>query len=209
MTQEIESVPVLIVAGEGGSIALVKKSILSTLFALSTQEINFELDDEDLSKSPALHWLSWEQALVALEAYPWRRLMPLRVLAEHADVLQDAYCKQSVPGHIGERWERLFAQTASIQTIERRLHALMDQKVGELIGVSAVILPRLSAPADATTGPAWFPIPGMYGGFSFGWADRTGEPMLVVESWSRVVEGSGQRHHIDADKCVLVDEGFV
>lgn len=53
--------------------------------------------------------------------------------------------------------------------------------------------------------PLWFPFPGMYGGFSVS-VYRT---RLFVESWCRVVGGSGQAHVITEDGCVLVDEGFV
>lgn len=51
----------------------------------------------------------------------------------------------------------------------------------------------------------WFPIPGMYGGFSIALMRN----YLEVESWSRVVGGSGQAHVITAEGAVLVDEGFV
>jgi hypothetical protein len=45
----------------------------------------------------------------------------------------------------------------------------------------------------------------MYGGFSF-WLE---EDALIVESWSRVVGGSGKRHRIDADGTTLLEAGFV
>ncbi len=51
----------------------------------------------------------------------------------------------------------------------------------------------------------WFPIPGMYGGFSVELYKRR----LHVASWSRVVGGSGRAYVITADRTVLVDEGFV
>jgi hypothetical protein len=56
---------------------------------------------------------------------------------------------------------------------------------------------------------SWFPIPGMYGGFVYQLFERNGIPLLITESWSRVVEGSGQKHEITVDKCSLVEEGFV
>lgn len=56
---------------------------------------------------------------------------------------------------------------------------------------------------------AWFPIPGMYGGFSF-WLEGDGpDAKLITESWSRVVDGSGQRHEITPTGSRLVEEGFV
>lgn len=51
----------------------------------------------------------------------------------------------------------------------------------------------------------WFGYPGMYGGFLISiHRDR-----LFIESWSRVVGGSGQAHVITKGGCVLVEEGFV
>jgi hypothetical protein len=41
------------------------------------------------------------------------------------------------------------------------------------------------------------------------WLDPEDRRTLAVESWSRVVGGSGQRHHITGDGVVLVEEGFV
>lgn len=53
--------------------------------------------------------------------------------------------------------------------------------------------------------PLWFPIPGMYGGFSV----RLLRNYLYVESWSRVVGGSGQAHVVTHAGYTLVDDGFV
>jgi hypothetical protein len=51
----------------------------------------------------------------------------------------------------------------------------------------------------------WFPVPEMYGGF----AVRLMRGYLYVESWIRVVGGSGQAHVITHEGVVLVEEGFV
>lgn len=50
-----------------------------------------------------------------------------------------------------------------------------------------------------------FPIPGMAGGLSI----ELHHARLHVESWSRVVGGSGLYHVITRDRTVLVEEGFV
>ena len=50
-----------------------------------------------------------------------------------------------------------------------------------------------------------FPYPGMYGGFSL----TVHRGRLHVESWCRVVGGSGQAHVITEGGCVLVEDGFV
>ena len=56
---------------------------------------------------------------------------------------------------------------------------------------------------------SWFPVPGMYGGFAYKLISREGKPILESSSWSRVVGGSGQRHEITIDGCILLEEGFV
>ena len=58
---------------------------------------------------------------------------------------------------------------------------------------------------DAGPDRIWFPIPGMAGGFSIELHNRR----LHVESWCRVVAGSGLYHVITEDRTVLVEEGFV
>lgn len=58
---------------------------------------------------------------------------------------------------------------------------------------------------DSGPDRVWFPIPGMAGGFSIELHHRR----LHVESWSRVVGGSGLYHVITQDRTVLVEEGFV
>jgi len=55
----------------------------------------------------------------------------------------------------------------------------------------------------------WYPVPGMYGGFKYYLTEKKEKPMLISESWCRVVGGSGQRHEITTDGCVCVEEGFV
>jgi hypothetical protein len=55
----------------------------------------------------------------------------------------------------------------------------------------------------------WFPVPGMYGGFSYHLETTGVDAKLVVESWSRVVCGSGQRHEITSEGSRLVEEKFV
>ena len=52
----------------------------------------------------------------------------------------------------------------------------------------------------------WFAVPGMYGGFSIALMQGT---YLYVESWIRVVGGSGQAHVVTHEGVTLVDEGFV
>ncbi len=55
----------------------------------------------------------------------------------------------------------------------------------------------------------WLPIPGMAGGFHYWLARGTPDPLLVTTSWSRMADGSGQRHEITPYGSRLVAEGFV
>ena len=55
----------------------------------------------------------------------------------------------------------------------------------------------------------WFAVPGMYGGFSYGFESFGVDAKLIAESWCRVVGGSGQRHEITSEGSRLLDEGFV
>ena len=87
MTGRIDPTSVLVVAGEGGSISLVKQPTPDGLFALITEEIDYGLDDAESSEDPPLQWRSWEPALDSLEAYPWRCLTPILMSAAYADML--------------------------------------------------------------------------------------------------------------------------
>jgi hypothetical protein len=55
----------------------------------------------------------------------------------------------------------------------------------------------------------WYPVPCMYGGFEYVLSERDGKPLLTTYSWIRIIGGSGQKHEITTDGCVLVEEGFV
>jgi hypothetical protein len=48
----------------------------------------------------------------------------------------------------------------------------------------------------------------MYGGFSYWGEEAESVTRLMVESWSRVVQGSGQRHVVSDQGVVLIEEGF-
>ncbi|MCK6683895.1 MAG: hypothetical protein L6R30_15955 [Thermoanaerobaculia bacterium] len=97
----------------------------------------------------------------------------------------------------------------TLQQIERHFHSLIRLRAGDLIDKHKVTLPKLSNLPSDSNSMKWFAVPGMYGGFSY-WIEGRGRNIkLISESWSRVVEGSGQRHEINTSGCVLVAEGFV
>jgi len=89
----------------------------------------------------------------------------------------------------------------------------MGARLAELVAEAAARVVEAGTPIRhldvmclAERGDAvWFPIPGMYGGF----AVELHKGRLHVESWSRVVGGSGRAWVITADRTTLIDEGFV
>jgi len=54
----------------------------------------------------------------------------------------------------------------------------------------------------------WFPVAGMYGGFAYALFDY-GEPVIMTDSWSRIIGGSGEQHRVSVGEVRLVAEGFV
>lgn len=70
-------------------------------------------------------------------------------------------------------------------------------------------LPRITNNLATITEPAYFAIPGFYGGFAYILLEENDQPVLLTDSWSRVVGGSGQRHEISVNGARLIAEGFV
>lgn len=107
--------------------------------------------------------------------------------------------------------DKLLAPPASTAPYDAKL-AAMTAALAELVTADAMRV-RCTAPirhldaaciAEAGT-TVWFPIPGMYGGFSI----EMFRGRLHVDGWSRVVGGSGRAYVITGDRTTLVDEGFV
>jgi hypothetical protein len=95
----------------------------------------------------------------------------------------------------------------TLAALERLLRPLLAEVSRGLTENPAVRPPELEILTELPEGRLWFPIPGMYGGADLR-LDAAG-PALVVESWSRVVEGSGRRHRVTPEGTVLLEEGFV
>lgn len=96
-----------------------------------------------------------------------------------------------------------------LAALESRFHDLIRRVVASMAGVAVpAALPNVGQGVGQSE-PIWFPVPGMYGGFSWTVRQEREGPVLVVESWSRIVGGSGQRHRITREGCVLESEGFV
>lgn len=96
-----------------------------------------------------------------------------------------------------------------LQKIQQHFHEIILDRTGDLVRKSALRLPELEPLLEIAQPRMWFPVPGMYGGFSY-WLDGEGKDVkLISESWCRVVGGSGQRHEITSKEGKLVEEGFV
>lgn len=50
----------------------------------------------------------------------------------------------------------------------------------------------------------FFSVAGMYGGFAYTLLEKSGKPLLKVDSWSRVIGGSGQSHEITTSGIKLI-----
>ncbi|MEO6064046.1 MAG: ankyrin repeat domain-containing protein [Thermoflexales bacterium] len=93
--------------------------------------------------------------------------------------------------------------------IQAHFHAVIQNSVGDLVKEHALRLPELEPLLELDPPEMWFPVPGMYGGFSYRLETAGADARLISESWSRVVWGSGRRHEISPAGSRLVAEGFV
>ena len=96
-----------------------------------------------------------------------------------------------------------------LHEIQRYFHALILERTSCMVPRPELELPQLKVPLPARRAPAWLEVPGMCGGFAYGFQGRGPALTLVTESWCRAVDGSGQRHEITESGCRLVEEGFV
>lgn len=97
----------------------------------------------------------------------------------------------------------------TLHKIQIHFHEIILGRAGDLVKKFRLRLPELEPLLEIEPPRMWFPVPGMYGGFSY-WFDGEGKnAKLISESWCRVVGGSGQRHEITSREGKLVDQGFV
>ena len=95
-----------------------------------------------------------------------------------------------------------------LAAIQAYFHTLIAKRAKEFGCVLPHDLPQLHGLGEDAESPAWFPVPGMYGGFRYRREGSGATTKLICESWSRVCGGSGQRHEISASGWTLVEEGF-
>ena len=93
--------------------------------------------------------------------------------------------------------------------IQFHFHEVIRGRIDRELPNHGLRLPELEPLLELDRPHMWFPVPGMYGGFSYHLASTGVDAKLVAESWCRVVGGSGQRHEITSKGSKLVDEGFV
>lgn len=98
-----------------------------------------------------------------------------------------------------------------LTAMQHHFHAIIRGRASDLVRKNALRLPELGPLLELSSEaePIWFAVPGMYGGFSYQLRMDGATPVLISESWCRVVGGSGQRHEITATGSRLIDEGFV
>lgn len=89
--------------------------------------------------------------------------------------------------------------------LDRELEALVESRIRPQL-TARLRFPQTSILLGFPPGwRLWCPVPGMHGGFSV----ELRENHLFVQSWSRVVAGSGQAHVVTRNGFTLVDDGFV
>lgn len=103
-------------------------------------------------------------------------------------------------------------QEDELQGIQSLFHDLIRQRAGEIRDGNTghpVEFPVLTMKLLSVETEEWFPVRGMYGGFAYRLLMENNRLKLIVGSWSRIVGGSGQRHEITKDGCVLTESGCV
>lgn len=97
----------------------------------------------------------------------------------------------------------------TLSRIQQNFHEVILGRASEQITEHRLRLPDLESVLEFVSATFWFEVPEMYGGFSYSIVSDDPEARLMVESWCRVYEGSGQRHEITESGSRLVEEGFV
>ncbi|KAH0791620.1 ankyrin repeat domain-containing protein [Histomonas meleagridis] len=95
--------------------------------------------------------------------------------------------------------------------IEKRFHDLIKyrNRFNKDVDFSKLEMPKITPELATHEMEEFFAVPGMYGGFSYKLVKNGGHYELHTSSWSRVIEGSGQKHIITENETKLVEEGFV
>jgi hypothetical protein len=97
------------------------------------------------------------------------------------------------------------AQRVDLEALQRPLQRLVEQRCKEF-RVPSPAVPSLAPALPDEDDKAWLAVPGMYGGFSYWAEERYGQLTMTVESWSRVLKGSGQRHLVTASGFIPIED---
>jgi hypothetical protein len=100
-------------------------------------------------------------------------------------------------------------ESSASQAMQEFFHSVIRIRAGHLLRRHQPRMPQLAPLQEMPMKGVWMPIPGMHGGFHFWLVRGAPDPLLTAESWSRVVDGSGQRHEVSTTGVALVAEGFV
>jgi hypothetical protein len=92
--------------------------------------------------------------------------------------------------------------------VQAHFHAVIRGRAEREVEQHGLRLPELEPLLEFDDLRVWFAVPGMYVGFSYRLRADGVKAKLVSESWSRVVQGSGERHEITSAGSQLVGEGF-
>ena len=150
-----------------------------------------------------------------------------------ADLLYDYTYAQVITNHL-EEWVEFYPEFEGIlnreyfkeyiendgvlnnfkelKMVEKNFHKLIMERAGNLINKFEIPLPKLTEDLIERTDIfdcESFPITGMYGGFFYSLEIENDEYVLITDSWSRILGGSGQTHRITKDNYELIAEGFV
>jgi hypothetical protein len=110
------------------------------------------------------------------------------------------------------KFEKTYDIKDELQVIQSLFHDLIRHRAWKIIDRNKnnpIEFPVLTMELLSAKMEEWFPIPGMYGGFSHRLLMENNRLKLIVNSWSRVVGGSEQKHEITKDGCTLIESGFV
>lgn len=142
----------------------------------------------------------WGTVLVAPEAFHARfpeESAKFDAFISHEDIAQ--FVPLFNPDS-GEAW---------LVAVQGHFDDLVRSTVASYQGVESIAPPTLSKAEITSMERPYLAVDGMYGGFTY-WLEETGGgKQLIVESWSRVIEGSGLRHSITPAGVTLLDRGFV
>lgn len=94
--------------------------------------------------------------------------------------------------------------------LERNFHELIHKRVVEdfaFVDLSNIKMPILKIPFNNICASQYIGIEGMYGGFKYTLDNSEGVLKLMVESWSRIIGGSGKKHIVttEGSLCVAIN----